>query len=114
MSYKQYDIWIADLNPTRGTEPGKNRPVLIVQTDLLNKFHASTIVCPLTTNVRKNVSALRINLSKGQAGLAKDSSIMIDQIRSIDNRRFVKRVGKLPSNLASKVEENIRLILDLE
>ena len=51
MKPKQYEIWIADLNPHFGTETGKTRPVAIVQTDLLNKFHPSTIICPVTTNV---------------------------------------------------------------
>ena len=46
MKHKQYEIWLADLNPRMGTEPGKTRPVVIIQTDLLNDVHPSTIVCP--------------------------------------------------------------------
>jgi mRNA interferase MazF len=54
MLINQYEIWIADLNPQIGTEAGKTRPVLIVQTNLLNKIpHPSTIVCPITTNIQK-------------------------------------------------------------
>ncbi|MDQ6901963.1 MAG: type II toxin-antitoxin system PemK/MazF family toxin, partial [Bacteroidota bacterium] len=45
MKYKQFDIWLADLNLTVGTEPGKTRPVVIIQTDLLNETHLSTIIC---------------------------------------------------------------------
>ena len=52
MKIKQFDIWLADLNPARGTEPGKTRPVVIIQTDLLNDTHLSTLVCPVTTNVQ--------------------------------------------------------------
>jgi len=51
MKIKQFDIWLADLNPKKGTEPGKIRPVVIVQTDLLNETHLSTIICPITINV---------------------------------------------------------------
>jgi len=52
MNCKQYEIWLADLNPQIGTETGKVRPVLVIQTDLLNQIpHLSTIVCPLTTNI---------------------------------------------------------------
>jgi len=59
MPIKQYEIWIADLNPQIGTETGKTRPVLTIQTNLLNKIpHPSTIVCPITTNVKKDSEIL--------------------------------------------------------
>jgi len=115
MSIKQFEVWLADLNPQVGTEPGKTRLVLVVQTNLLNKIpHPSTIVCPLTTNVKKNSEILRVHLKKGMAKLHQDSDIMIDQIRSIDNKRLVKKVGNLPRELIELVYENIQIILDLE
>ena len=115
MSIKQFEIWIADLNPQIGTEPGKTRPVLIVQTNLLNKIpHPSTIVCPITTNVKKDSEILRVHLKKGMAKLLQDSDIMIDQIRAIDNKRLVKKVGDLPRELIELIKENIQIILDLE
>ena len=113
MKFKQYEIWIADLNPKFGTESGKTRPVLVIQTDLLNKVHPSTIICPITTNIRKRVSILRVNLKQGQAGLKKESAIMIDQIRAIDNKRFLQKIGELPKTLIPKVEENIKIVLDI-
>lgn len=115
MLTKQYEIWIADLNPQIGTEPGKTRPVLIVQTNLLNKIpHPSTIVCPLTTNVKKDSEILRINLKKGTASLQQTCDIMIDQVRAIDNKRLIKRIGKLPVELIGFVKENLQIIMDLE
>jgi mRNA-degrading endonuclease toxin of MazEF toxin-antitoxin module len=57
MKIKQFEIWTADLNPRIGTEPGKIRPVLIIQTKLLNTVHPSTIVCPITKNVAKESTA---------------------------------------------------------
>ncbi len=115
MSIKQYEIWIADLNPQIGTEPGKTRPVLVVQTNLLNKIpHPSTLVCPITTNVEKEADILRIHLKKGMANLHENCDIMIDQIRAIDNKRLIKKVGDLPSDFIQKVKENISIILDLE
>ena len=114
MLIKQFEIWIADLNPQLGTEPGKTRPVLIVQTDLLNKIpHPSTIICPITTNIKKESDILRIHLKKGMANVNLDCDIMIDQVRSIDNKRLVKRIGLLPKNLSKLVKENISIILDL-
>ena len=115
MSIKQFEIWIADLNPQLGTEPGKTRPVLIVQTNLLNKIpHPSTIVCPITTNIKMESEILRVHLEKGMANLYQNCDIMIDQIRAIDNKRLIKKVGVLPSNLVSLVKENIQIVLDLE
>lgn len=64
MNTKQFEIWIADLNPRMGTETGKVRPVIIVQTDLLNSVHPSTIICPITTNVNPDSDILRVHLKK--------------------------------------------------
>lgn len=115
MSIKQFEIWIADLNPMIGNEPGKTRPVLIVQTNLLNKIpHPSTIVCPITTNINKDAEILRVHLKKGVAELREDSDIMIDQIRAIDNNRLLKKTGTLLLNLVELVKENIKIIIDIE
>ena len=114
MQINQYEIWIADLNPQIGTEPGKSRPILILQTNLLNKIdHSSTIICPITTNVLEHSDVLRVHLTKGMANLNENCDIMIDQIRSIDNKRLTKKIGKIPNNLIEKIKENISIILDL-
>lgn len=115
MQIKQFEVWIADLNPQIGTEPGKTRPVLIIQTNLLNKIsHPSTIVCPITTKVEKEADILRVHLKKGMANVLEQCDIMIDQIRAIDNRRLIKKVGDIPTELKGIVKENIRITLDLE
>ena len=114
MKIKQFDIWTADLNPQIGTEPGKIRPVLIVQTDLLNSLHPSTIICPITTNVVKESDILRVHIKKGISNMQKSSDLMIDQIRAIDNKRFVQKIGELPNDIRKTVVENLKIILDLE
>ena len=114
MKVKQFEIWIADLNPTIGTEPGKVRPVIIVQTDLLNKHHSSSIICPITTNIQKESEILRIHLKKGCCGLNEGCDIMIDQIRAIDNKRLIKKVGFTPIEISEKIKENLKILLDLE
>ena len=114
MKAKQFEIWIADLNPTTGTETGKIRPVIIIQTDLLNKHHASSIVCPVTTNVQKGSEILRVHLIKGSCGLKEACDIMIDQIRAIDNKRLIKKIGNASHEVSRKVKENLLIILDLE
>ena len=115
MLIKQFEIWIADLNPQIGTETGKTRPVLVVQTNLLNKLpHPSTIICPITTNLKPEADILRVHLKKGEANLVQDSDIMIDQIRAIDNKRLISKVGTLPVRLTEQVKENIMIVLDLD
>jgi mRNA interferase MazF len=96
-----------------GTETGKTRPVVIIQTDILNKFHPSTIVCPITTNVKLDANILRVHLSKGSARLKEDCDIMIDQIRSIDNKRLIKKIGELDQDKIDIVKENLTIVLDL-
>ena len=115
MKVKQFEIWIADLSPQTGKESGKTRPVLILQTNLLNQVdHPSTIICPLTSNVKLNSDILRVHLKKGQANINVDSDIMIDQIRAIDNRRLVKKIGDLPADLIDKAIQNMMIVLDFE
>jgi mRNA interferase MazF len=82
------EIWLADLNPQNGTEPGKFRPVLIIQDQvLLDIMHPSTLIVPLTTNLIEDSEPLRIRV-KAYNQLEKDSDLLIDQIRAINNRRF--------------------------
>ena len=115
MQVNQYEIWIADLNPQIGTEAGKTRPVLIVQSNLLNKIpHSSTIICPITTNILMESDILRVHLTKGMANLHEDCDVMIDQIRAIDNKRLLKKVGILPIDLIEKIKENISIVVDLD
>lgn len=95
MTPRKFHVYTADLNPRFGTEPGKVRPVVIVQTNLLNEDHPSTIVCPITTKIHPEAAILRIHLKKGEAGLEKESDIIVDQIRSIDNKRFRDHLGEI-------------------
>lgn len=112
---KRFEVWLANLNPQRGAEVGKVRPVLIVQSNLLNDIgHPSTIICPITTNVKPELKRLRVNLNKGEGGLDKTSAIVIDQIRAIDNRRLIERKGEISKESARLVRNNLNVVLDLD
>lgn len=113
MKVKQYEIWIADLNPRIGTEAGKVRPVVVVQTDLLNRIHPSTLICPVTTNIQPGSEILRVHLIRS-TGLEEDCDVMIDQVRAIDNQRFVRKVGKLSSESIDKIKFNLNILFDLK
>jgi len=83
------EIWLANLNPSRGTEAGKSRPVLIIQNQaLLDILHPSTLIIPLTTKLVEDAMPLRIRI-KAAGKLKKDSDLLIDQIRAIDNNRLI-------------------------
>lgn len=114
MKIRQFEIWLADLNPRIGTEPGKKRPVLVVQSDILNKLnHPSTLICPLTTNVQLEADILRVHVDHNTSFLDKASDIMIDQIRAIDNKRLIEKIGQLSQKQAKKVKTNIDIVFDL-
>ncbi len=87
---KRGEVWLADLNPRHGTEPGKTRPVVVVQAQpLLDADHPSTLIVPLTTRLVEDAEPLRLRVAAtGQ--LRKDSDLLIDQLRAIDNRRLVE------------------------
>ncbi|WAC39109.1 type II toxin-antitoxin system PemK/MazF family toxin [Pedobacter sp. SL55] len=111
MQIKQFDIWLANLNPAKGTEPGKTRPVVVVQTNLLNGVHPSSIICPITSNVLPQLEILRVHLNTSQ--LDKASDILIDQMRAIDNRRLISKLGELTKEQVKLVKQNLKVVLDL-
>jgi len=113
MTAKKYEVWLANLDPRIGTETGKTRPVLIVQTDILNKIHPSTLICPITTNIKLESQILRVHLKKGTAKVKEPCDVMIDQLRAIDNKRLIRKIGVLPLDLAERVKENMKIVLDL-
>ena len=108
-------IWLANLNPRRGTEAGKTRPVLIVQAlALIDAGHPSTLIVPLTTNLVSEAEPLRIRVP-AQSALRRDSDLLIDQLRAVDNRRLVEGpLARLDESMMERVAVAIREVLDLE
>ena len=109
------EVWLANLNPRRGTEPGKTRPVLIVQAQaLIDAGHSSTLIVPLTTNLVDDAEPLRIRVP-AQSSLRRDSDLLIDQLRAIDNERVVKGpLSHLNEATMVRVDAALREVLGLE
>ena len=111
---KRGEIRLANLNPGRGTEPGKTRPVLIVQCqDLLDAEHPSTLILPLTTHLIANADPLRLRI-KADDGLKYDSDLLIDQLRAIDNKRLTgEPLMQCPPEIMDKVDQYLAELLEL-
>ena len=108
---KRGDIYLAYLNPKKGAEVGKIRPVLIIQTDILNKInHPTIIVLPLSTQLIDEAYPLRYRIKKRDK-LNKDSDILCDQIRAISIDRLKEKLTTIKTSELQQIEEQLKLIL---
>ena len=108
MEIRHGTLYLADLSPRQGSEAGKTRPVLVIQSDLLNQTgHPSTWVIPCTTRLTGE-SLIRVYLPKGIAGNDRDCEVMIDQSRAIDNRRFKLKLKSLPHTVLEECKDKLR------
>jgi|SRR3989338_4489689 len=106
MKIKRWGVYLVNLNPRIGTKPGKLRPCVVIQDDVLNDvFHPSTVILPITSkNVRKDAFPLRVYLPSGEGGLETDSMILVDQFLAWDNNRFHEKLGDLSSEKSHELE----------
>ena len=111
---KRGDIVLVNLSPTIGSEQGKTRPALIIQNNLGNEYSPTTIVAPLTSKEFSKEFPTNISLPKRTSGLTKDSTILLNQIRTIDKQRIVKKLTTLNYEIMEKVDLAIKISLDLD
>lgn len=108
------EIWWADLDEPRGSEPGFRRPLLVVQADAFNRSRIQTIVCVvLTSNLRLADAPGNVLVPKRESGLTRDSVANVSQIVTVDRAALTDRVAKLPSRLRDSVDRGLRLVLEL-
>ncbi|GAB2972944.1 type II toxin-antitoxin system PemK/MazF family toxin [Mucilaginibacter puniceus] len=112
---KQYEIWTANLEPAIGSEPGKVRPIVILQSDILHLAkHTSTIVCSISSQHKEGFSLIRLPVPPSTInGLKKQSYILCDQIRAIDMTRLQERIGRLDEETIERLLVSIKAILTL-
>ena len=114
MSIKRGHVYVIDFNPRVKTKPGKLRPALVLQSDLVNEAeYPSTIVIPTTTRLVENPGILRFRLKKGQGGVSRDSDLLLGQVIAVANESFRQEIGALPNSMMEEVESRIRIILSL-
>jgi mRNA interferase MazF len=115
MAYKRGGIYLANFNPSKGNEPGKIRPCLVLQSDLLNQAgHPSTTIIPMTSQLIESAAPLRVRIT-AREDLHSDSDVMLDQARTIDNRRFCSELLTLLTNRELlEIESCWRIVLGLD
>jgi len=113
MTVKRGDIYYADLSPVIGSEQGGLRPVLIVQNDVGNKYSPTVIAAAITSQTGKSRLPTHIDLYAENMGLAKNSVVLLEQIRTIDKRRLKERMGHLDDGLMDKVNDAISVSFGL-
>lgn len=114
LNIKRGDIYYADLSPVVGSEQGGLRPVLIVQNDVGNRYSPTVIAAAITSQISKTKLPTHIDVYAETFGLAKDSVILCEQIRTIDKRRLRERMGHLDDLLMQQVNDAITVSFGLD
>ncbi len=108
---KRGELYYADLSPIVGSEQGGVRPILIVQNNVGNRYSPTIIAAAITSQLGKAKLPTHITLPAGEYGLPKDSVVLLEQIRTLDKRRLKEKIGELPLNLMSRVNEALLISL---
>lgn len=111
---KRGEVWLANLDPTQGSEQSGIRPVIIFQNDIVSKFSTTTITIPLTTNQRRASLPICVLIRKGDGGLLQDSVALCFQLRVLDKKRLIKRLGSLNLDTIAELEEVVLVTLGYE
>lgn len=106
------DLFFANLNPVKGSEQGGKRPVVILQNDVGNKFSPTVIVAAITSRTRKKEN-MPTHVSLDNAALEKDSQVLLEQIRTLDKTRLIKKVGKLTQDEMRAIDNSLEISLSL-
>lgn len=113
MVVKRGDLFYADLSPVVGSEQGGIRPVLVIQNDIGNKYSPTVITAAVTSKINKAKLPTHIELDAKSFGLAKDSVVMAEQIRTIDKQRLKEKIGRLDDIAMKNVEKAITVSFGL-
>jgi mRNA interferase MazF len=114
MQINRGHLYVVDFNPRVRTKPGKLRPALVVQSNLVNEAgYPSTIVIPMTSTLVEDPGILRFRLRKREGGLDRDSDLLLGQLIAVANESFCHEIGSLPGSVFEEVERRVRIILGL-
>jgi len=114
VNVRRGDIYYADLSPVVGSEQGGIRPVLIVQNDVGNKYSPTVIAAAITSRIGKSKLPTHIEVYADKYGLARDSVILLEQIRTLDKKRLKEKMGHLDEDVMTQVNDAITVSFGLE
>ena len=114
MEIKRGDIVLVGLEPVKGSEQGGVRPVLVIQNDEGNKFSPTTIIAPITSKEFTKEFPTNVKISKKESRLNNDSTLLLNQIRTIDRSRVIKKISSLDFYTMNKIDLAIKISLGLE
>lgn len=107
------DVWLVNLDPTMGHEIKKSRPAVIIQNNLGNKYSPITIVAPITSQNTERIYPIEVLLTRENSGVQKESKALLNQIRAVDKRRLMKKIGKLSDEVLEQLDDALRRSLAL-
>lgn len=107
------EVYLVNFDPTIGSEIKKTRPALIIQNDISNEFSPITIVAAITSQFDDNLYPTEVLIKPPEGGLSNNSVVLLNQIRSIDKQRLIKRLGKLTVTTMKQVERAIQISFGL-
>ena len=108
------EIYYADLSPVIGSEQGGVRPVLIIQNDVGNKYSPTVIAAAITSQRDKTKLPTHISVNADNCGLAKDSIVLLEQVRTIDKQRLKEKMGTLDVNSMVMVDKALSVSFGLD
>ncbi|NMF82742.1 type II toxin-antitoxin system PemK/MazF family toxin [Nodosilinea sp. P-1105] len=108
---KRGEVWLANLNPTQGSEQAGVRPVIVFQSDIVSQFSTTVITIPLTTNQRRASLPICVSIEQGDGGLSQASVALCFQMRVLDKSRLIKRLGQLKAETILQLEDTVLLTL---
>jgi mRNA interferase MazF len=103
------EVWVADLNPVRGSEQAGTRPVVVILVDPLNSFLRTVVIIPFTTNLKWSRFPFGVQGSAGDGGLTSDSVALCHQIRVCDKTRLIRPMGQLSATAMARIEQGVRV-----
>jgi len=114
INIKRGDIVLVNLEPVIGSEQGSVRPALIIQNDISNQYSPTTIIAPITSKIYEKEFPTNVKISQQDSGLDKASTILLNQIRTIDKSRIRKKIGSLDTLFMNRVDLAIKASLGLQ
>jgi mRNA interferase MazF len=114
MKVSRGEVWLAELNPARGSEQAGTRHVLVMQANVINRFTTTILAIPFTTNLRRASLPSCVQVASGEGGLSSESVALCHQLRALDKTRLTKKLGDVSETTLEKIEACVLFTLGIK